>query len=336
MARRRRIILQNTRSRRRTFIAESNESDGINIGSPGFIDDDFETCSEAFLRYVRSNNRSKDTIAYYRKSLRIFEKALADQGMSTRLQRITEDVISEGFIRYSLDVKQVKYVSVATSLRAVRAFLNWAVSKSIITVSPMRGIKIGAAKTKDIETFTREQLRDIFRQPDLETFVGFRDYTMLTVFLETGIRLREITDILVKDVRFADSQILVHGKNGDVRLVPFQAKTGRIIKRYLKARGKADVDYLFITHDDAQMSRKAVQDRVSKYGRMAGIDNVRCSPHTFRHTFAKMSVKNGADIFALQKILGHQTLEMVRVYVNLFSSEVTEAHRKFSPVENLF
>src|SRR5690625_6910135 len=84
------------------------------------------------------------------------------------------------------------------------------------------------------------------------------------------------------------------------------------------------------------MSRKAVQDRIAKYGRMANITNVRCSPHTFRHTFAKMSIRNGADVFALQKILGHQTLDMVRTYVNLFSTEVAEAHRKFSPMENLY
>ena len=57
--------------------------------------------------------------------------------------------------------------------------------------------------------------------------------------------------------------------------------------------------------------------------------------HTFRHTFAKMSVRNGANLFDLQKILGHTTLDMVRVYVNLFSNEVAEAHRKFSPIENL-
>ena len=108
-----------------------------------------------------------------------------------------------------------------------------------------------------------------------------------------------------------------------------------MLKRYLKARGASYVDSLFITQDDGKMSRKAVQDRIAKYGRMAGITNVRCSPHTFRHTFAKMSVRNGANLFDLQKILGHQSLEMVRVYVNLFSSEVAEAHAKFSPIENL-
>lgn len=95
------------------------------------------------------------------------------------------------------------------------------------------------------------------------------------------------------------------------------------------------MSYLFITQDDMKMSRKNVQDRIRKYGRMAGITNVRNSPHTFRHTFAKMAVQNGANIFELQKILGHKTLDMVRVYVNLFSRDVARAHAKFSPVENL-
>src|SRR5690625_7130255 len=83
------------------------------------------------------------------------------------------------------------------------------------------------------------------------------------------------------------------------------------------------------------MNRDSVRRRIEKYGRQAGITNVRCSPHTFRHTFAKMSVQNGADLFTLQKILGHKTLDMVRRYVNMFSEDTKRAHERFSPMENL-
>lgn len=317
--------------KRRIFITESN----TNVQLPGFVDDDFEENVVAFLRYVRSQNRSKHTVDFYSRELRKFMRTLESQDVTTRLQRITGDLIVERYINHSLEVKGVKYATVAACLRALRAFLNWAVERGVIKDSPMASIKIATPKTPDIETFTREQLHEILRQPDLETFVGLRDYAIMVVLLETGIRLRELTDLKDTDIRWADSQIMATGKNGHVRPVPFQTKARRVLKRYLKARGKSSVDYLFITHDDGQMSRKAVQDRISKYGRMAGIENVRCSPHTFRHTFAKMCVLNGANVFVLQKLLGHSTLDMVRVYVNLFSSEVAEAHRKFSPVENL-
>lgn len=322
--------------RRRNLISESNDSGGVNTNSPGFINDDFEDNVAAFIRYTRTNNRSADTIKYYEQKLGNFMRTLEEQDVSTRLQRITYDTIVDHYIDYVTEVRGNKYTSVATVLRAIRAFFNWAVTRGVIDVSPMTGIVISDPKTGAVETFSREQLRDLFRQPDLETFVGFRDYVMMIVLIETGIRLREISDVKLSDVRFNDGQIVINGKNGESRLVPFQAKAGRVIKRYLKVRGASDCDYLFITQDDGKMSRRGIQGRLEKYGRMADIKSVRCSPHTFRHTFAKMSVLNGADVFALQNILGHKTLDMVRVYVNLFSTEVADAHRKFSPIENLF
>lgn len=157
----------------------------------------------------------------------------------------------------------------------------------------------------------------------------------MTLMLDTGIRLRELVDLKMNDVILSDSQIVIWGKNQTFRRVPIQNKAKAVLKRYIKVRGVSDVPYLFITQDDGKLSRKAVQDRIAKYGRMAGIKNVRNSPHTFRHTFAKMAVQNGANIFELQRILGHKTLDMVRVYVNLFSSDIARAHAKFSPIENL-
>ncbi|MCQ6282887.1 site-specific integrase, partial [Bacillus sp. EB600] len=84
-----------------------------------------------------------------------------------------------------------------------------------------------------------------------------------------------------------------------------------------------------------RLSKKQVQNRISHYGLKARLEGVRCSPHTFRHTFAKMCVQSGANVFELQQILGHSSLEMVRNYVNLFSSEIKESHNKFSPLKGL-
>ena len=315
-------------SRRRNYVTVSDfETD--------FVDDDFDECVTSFLAYLRTKNRSEFTIEYYKRELHKFMITLEKLGHTTRLRRLTDDLITSEYVRYMSDVKGVKHATVASTLRALKAFLNWAVTKNIIEANPMNNVDIGTVKHRTIETFSREQIRDILAQPDRKLFVGLRDYTIMVLLLETGIRVRELCDIKMDDVRFADNQILIRGKNGEDRLVPFQSQAGRILKHYVKARGHSPSDYLFITHDDEQMNRDSVRRRIAKYGRMAGIKNVRCSPHTFRHTFAKMSVKNGADIFTLQQILGHKTLDMVRVYVNMFSDDVKEAHAKFSPIENL-
>ncbi|MCY7585928.1 tyrosine-type recombinase/integrase [Bacillus safensis] len=110
----------------------------------------------------------------------------------------------------------------------------------------------------------------------------------------------------------------------------------RQLRKYVQIRGDVPNEALFVTIDNTPLTIRQVQNRLRKYGRKANIKNVRCSPHTFRHTFAKMSVQNGADVFALQAVLWHTSLDMVRNYVNLFSSDVMDAHKKFSPVEKLF
>ena len=74
---------------------------------------------------------------------------------------------------------------------------------------------------------------------------------------------------------------------------------------------------------------------LTRLGRRASISGIRCSPHTFRHTFAKQYLMQGGDVFSLQRILGHNSLEVVKVYVNLASSEITELHNRFSPVDNM-
>ncbi|MEH7653478.1 tyrosine-type recombinase/integrase [Bacillus safensis] len=96
-----------------------------------------------------------------------------------------------------------------------------------------------------------------------------------------------------------------------------------------------ETDALFVAFDGEKMSKRQFRNRVTFYGKPAGITGIRCSCHTLRHTFAKLSVKNGAGIFELQQILGHTSMEMVRVYVNLFSDDVIDKHRAFSPLVNL-
>lgn len=321
--------MYNIGGRRRTFVSVSEVETDL-------IEDDFDDCVERFIEHLRMKNRSEYTVDYYRRELRKFMRTLESMRLNTRLNRITGEIIASEYIRYMREAKGVRHATIAATMRALRAFFNWALSQRIIKENPMREIEIGNVKHRTVETFTRQQIRDILDQPDRQLFVGLRDYTIMVTLLETGVRVRELCDIKVNDVRFADSQILIRGKNGDDRLVPIQAQASRVLKAYVKARGYSPSDYLFLSVDDKQMNRDGVGSRIKKYGRMANITNVRCSPHTFRHTFAKMSVKNGADLFTLQEILGHKTLDMVKIYVKLFSNDIKEAHARFSPIENLY
>lgn len=107
------------------------------------------------------------------------------------------------------------------------------------------------------------------------------------------------------------------------------------LKKYVSIRGYVESDALFVTMDGTALTRRGIQNRIEKYGVLAVIKGVRCSCHTFRHTFAKISVQQGANIFELQSILGHTSMEVVKIYVNLFGTDVRESHKKFSPLKVL-
>ncbi len=191
-------------------------------------------------------------------------------------------------------------------------------------------------KKKIVPTFTKEQIKVLLKQPDSTTFTGFRDYTIMLLLLETGIRVRELCDIIVSNVNWKEGYIIADGKGYKQRQLPIQQTMMMQLRKYMDIRGELETDKLFTTIDNLPMSTRQVQERLKMYGDMAKIRDVRVSPHTFRHTFAKMYIQNGGDIFTLQKILGHTSLEMVRRYVNMFSGEVAEAHKKYSPLENLY
>jgi integrase/recombinase XerD len=298
--------------------------------------DDFDTALHTFIRDCKIRNLSEHTLKSYRQELKSFRNMLEVQGVDTKPSRITKKVVKDNVILYMMDKLGSKEVSINTRLRTIRTFFNWLTKESFILRSPMEGMSLIKQKKTIIETFSRDQLRLILAQSDKSTFTGVRDYTLMLLLVETGVRAREVCGIRLGDINWQDSVIRIDGKGYKERFVPMQTTMKRQLSKYIAVRGETDTDTLFITVDNTPLSKRRVQEAIALYGRKSNIQNVRCSPHTFRHTFAKMSVQNGADVFALQAVLGHTSLEMVRNYVNLFSSDVFEKHKKFSPVEKLF
>ena len=127
------------------------------------------------------------------------------------------------------------------------------------------------------------------------------------------------------------------GKGRKERSVPFSARTCQAMLEYARRRsqGRVQAPQFFLGPRGMPLDRSNVRKTVAGYGREARIEGVRVSPHTLRHTFAVLYIRNGGDSFSLQEILGHSTLEMTRRYVHLARRDVAEQHKKFSPMEGL-
>lgn len=226
-------------------------------------------------------------------------------------------------------------VTVNSNFRSVKAFYNFLDEEGVLERNPFKNFKMLKEEKKIVPTFNREQIRKLLKMPNKKTFTGYRDYVIILFLLETGVRIRELCDMTLDDIDWRDNLVKIKGKNGSERYVPFTDVMKRELRSYVELRGMLNNESLWVTIDNTPLSRRQVQQWLQYYGKLANIKNVRVSPHTFRHTFARMSVENGANIFALQSVLGHSTLEMVRRYVNLFSKDVSKDHAKFSPLKGL-
>jgi integrase/recombinase XerD len=305
------------------------------INSPKIVKEiDFQMALSLFVDDCLIRNLRPQTIQYYRNELSVFYKILRENEFNPAPTNITKDQIK--CIILHMKEKGLQTVTINTRLRAIRAFFNFLHRERHIKENPLSDIKLLKDRRKVVETFTNEQLQTLFNQPNLRSFVGVRDYTFMLLLLETGIRVSELEGICVQDILWNESKLHIRNtKTYKERIVPIQSKMKNQLQKYIQIRGVMETDALFVTLDGEKMSKRQFQNRVTFYGKQAEIKGVRCSCHTFRHTFAKLSVKNGAGIFELQQILGHTSMEMVRVYVNLFSDDVLDKHKTFSPLTNM-
>jgi integrase/recombinase XerD len=200
-------------------------------------------------------------------------------------------------------------------------------------------MKIPKAPKKIIPTFGEEQLRQIFAAIDTTSPTGWRDYAIILTLLDTGIRCSELTHLKLTEVNLTSRLLKVWGKGSKERLVPIGAKVQKALWKY-SARYRPEpatprYEQIFLTRDGRPLTKDRLEALVERYGKKAGITGVRVSPHTFRHTMAVTFLRNGGDVFSLQRILGHSQLEVVRGYVNLAQADISRVHRRNSPVDNL-
>ncbi|MFE8695966.1 tyrosine-type recombinase/integrase [Cytobacillus sp. FJAT-53684] len=297
----------------------------------------FEEAINLFVKDCELRNLRPFTIQYYFNEYKAFLNHLSDQGIDISVLKpfnVTEEHIKDNVILYMKNYKGNRVVSINTRLRALRSIFNFLCNHKHIPHNPMENIKLLKDRKRVIPTFSKEQLNKLFRQPDLTTFTGVRDYTIMLLMLETGIRVNELAGLSLIDIRWEDNLIVIrNAKSYRERLVPIQNDMKQQLKKYIAIRGYVESEGLFVTVDGTKLSKRGIQQRIIKYGEMAKIQGVRCSCHTFRHTFAKLSVQQGANIFELQTILGHSSMEIVKTYVNLFGTDVRDSHRKFSPLK---
>jgi integrase/recombinase XerD len=220
--------------------------------------------------------------------------------------------------------------------RGIRAFTRFLHQEEYVE-KEIRLPKIKQPHTA-ISPLTPRQMRKVLHSFNSNTYLSLCNYTIVRLFLDTGMRLGELSRLQLNELNLEDGFVMVHGKGEKDRYVPIGREMVKCLWRYMKRRALTDVNtssYLFLTQKGRPLTSRAIQLVFRRLGKKIDLDGVRLSPHTLRHRFALAYIENGGDPFSLQRILGHTNQETTSKYVNMARSNVKSQHSKYAPGERL-
>lgn len=228
--------------------------------------------------------------------------------------------------------------TIATKHRILRALINWIAGERGQPLTIMANIAAPVDRPDQIIPFTREQVV-AFLEATEKTEYAPRNLLILRLLFDTGLRVSELCSIKISDIDQPGRCFIVVGKGNKKRVVNYGSKVASALWKYLRTVPDHTNGYLFRSergiHRGGAFTRSGVEQLIKRLAILAGIDNVRASPHTFRHTFAIEFLRNGGDQFSLMNILGHTDTKMTGRYVNMARADVAKQHRRFSPMDNL-
>lgn len=286
-----------------------------------------------FIKSRKLKNLTTNTAAFYSQTLAKFSDFLEDNDVLKPSDVILEDV--QEFIQIRMD-KGNSIPTINKYVRSLRAFFNFLCLSGYLLENPMEAVDKLIEDKRILRTLGGDQVTALLNVPNRATLAGFRNYVFLLLLLDTGLRLEEATTFRVEDIYWKERVIQVLGKGREERLVPFSEVLAVHMLQYLELRGEPETRTFFVNINGQPLKRRTIQEEISDYGKMAGIKGVRVSCHSLRYTFARNYILNGADIVSLMKIMGHKSLHMAQLYAEMFKTDITKQHAKFSPVSSIF
>jgi site-specific recombinase XerD len=275
-------------------------------------DHTLESTLELYLRTMEGRNRSRATIHAYRTDLNQFIKWVRETNVTIDAP---EDVARLDITEYLafLSERGLSGVSRARKLAAIRGYFRFAHLEELIARSPVDGIDTPRTEKRGRNYLTPEEYHRLLSAAGGNP----RDYCILMVFLQTGLRVSELCALTLDDIDLVNKTLQVRsGKGMTARSIELEKKGTQALKSWLLVRPATSSDRLFLNRDEEPLGERGVQKLLAKYCQLAGITK-RISPHSLRHTFASFKAEAGVSPFQLQQWLGHSSLDTTQIYVHL-------------------
>jgi integrase/recombinase XerD len=273
-----------------------------------------------------------NTLAAYRRDLTLYAAWLQDDGGGAALEHSREvDLLSYMAARH----KDSRATSANRRLTVFKRFFRWALRERLAEADPTQKLRNAKQPLRVPKTLSQAQVEALLGAPDVDKPLGLRDRAMLELLYACGLRVSELVTIRTVQVGLAEGCLRVTGKGSKERLVPFGEEAHAWVTRYIaEARGAIlggqASQALFVTARGAAMTRQMFWKLIKAHALRAGID-APLSPHTLRHAFATHLLNHGADLRAVQMLLGHADISTTTIYTHVARERLRALHAQHHP-----
>jgi integrase/recombinase XerD len=271
------------------------------------------------------------TLAAYRRDLTLFSQWLAAHGGRSLVEALESDLLAYMSERH----RETRATTANRRLSVFRRFFRWALREHVVDADPTLKLQAARQPLRVPRTLTEAQVEALLAAPQTDTPLGLRDRAMLEVMYASGLRVSELVGLKTVHVGLAEGVLRVTGKGAKERLVPFGEEAHGWLTRYL-ADARAQIlkgqssDALFVTARGGPMTRQMFWTLVKRHAAAAGIE-VAPSPHTLRHAFATHLLNHGADLRAVQMLLGHADISTTTIYTHVARERLRALHSRHHP-----
>lgn len=294
---------------------------------------DFKVEIQAFIIDRKARGLADNTLVFYEKELGWLVDFLNEQEV-THVLEVTPNILRQYLLRIG---ERRNPGGVLCAYRTMRAFFHWYEEEAEPENwrNPIRKVKAPKNPVEPLEPLDLEHLKAMLKTCGKD-ICGIRDQAILLSLLDTGCRASEFVALNIADVDMIKGVILVRETKGNKhRVVMIGAKSRRLLNRYLRLRTDiAPESPLWVTSEGKRFTYEGLRQIVRRRAARAGVPEPNL--HSFRRAFALMSLRNGMDIYSLQRLMGHTDLSVLRRYLAQTEGDLQAAHQKCGPVDNLF
>jgi len=286
---------------------------------------------EEFLGYLASiKNYSPNTLISYQYDLKDFVEfceALSDK----------EEENLEKLKQYLEYLKKRKYnpFSIARKISSIKSFLKFLEVEKGINAGFLLFLESPKLPFRLPKVLSLEEIEKLLNAPDLNNSLGYRDRTMLEVLYATGLRVSELISLKLENINLELGLVRILGKGSKERLVPMGDYALKFLKSYLENirpifENEKSKNFVFLNRRGAPLTRQRFWQIIKEYAKKCGLED-KVSPHVIRHSFATHLLQGGADLRALQMMLGHASLSTTQIYTHLDYKKLKEIYEKHHP-----